>query len=119
VTEAGEGRPPDGPSPVPRAITPTATGILIEVRVVPRAGRSGIAGTRGDALLVRLSAAPVEGAANGELIEVLARALGVPKRSVAIESGERSKQKRVRVEGLSEREAIAALTLSIDGPRRR
>jgi Uncharacterized conserved protein len=75
-------------------------GIVVSIRVVPRAGRSGIAGTRGGALLVRLNAAPVDGAANEELIAVIAKALGVPKRSVTIVSGERSRQKRVRVSGV-------------------
>jgi uncharacterized protein (TIGR00251 family) len=56
---------------------------------------------RGDAVLVRLHAAPVEGAANAELIEVLADALDVPKRAVSIVAGERGRQKRVRVEGLT------------------
>lgn len=74
---------------------------IIDVRVIPRAGKSGIAGMRGNALLVRLHAAPVDGAANAELIEVLAEALGVPKRAVSIASGERSRQKRVRVEGVT------------------
>lgn len=74
---------------------------IIDVRVIPRAGRSGIAGMRGDALLVRLNAPPVDGAANAELIEVLADALGVPKRAVSIVSGERSRQKRVRIDGVT------------------
>ena len=74
---------------------------IIDVRVIPRAGKSGIAGMRGDALLVRLHAAPVDGAANAELIEVLAEALDVPKRAVSIASGERSRQKRVRIEGVT------------------
>jgi uncharacterized protein (TIGR00251 family) len=54
---------------------------------------------RGDAVLVRLNAAPVDGAANAELIEVLADAYGVPKRAVEIVAGERSRQKRVRITG--------------------
>jgi uncharacterized protein (TIGR00251 family) len=74
---------------------------IIDVRVMPRASKSGIAGTRGNALLVRLHAAPVDGAANAELIEVLADALGVPKRAVSIVAGERIRQKRVRIEGLT------------------
>jgi uncharacterized protein len=73
----------------------------IDIRVIPRAGKSGIAGRRGDSLLVRLNAAPVDGAANAELIEVLADVLGVPKRAVSIVSGERSRQKKVRIAGLS------------------
>lgn len=56
---------------------------------------------RGDALLVRLNAAPVDGAANAELIEVLADALDVPKRAIVIIAGDRSRQKRVRIEGLT------------------
>jgi uncharacterized protein (TIGR00251 family) len=75
-------------------------GVVINVRVIPRAGRPGPAGTRGDALLVRLNAAPVEGAANAELIEVIARLLSVPKRAVSIVSGERGRRKRVQVSGI-------------------
>jgi uncharacterized protein (TIGR00251 family) len=84
---------------------------IIDIRVIPRAGKSGIAGTRGDALLVRLHAAPVDGAANAELIEVLADALGVPKRAVSIVAGERSRQKRVRIEGVTEEAVSASLRL--------
>lgn len=71
----------------------------MNVRVIPRAGRSGFAGTRADALLIRLASPPVEGAANAELLEVLADLLDVPKRALRIVSGERSRLKRVRVEG--------------------
>lgn len=80
-------------------------GITISVRVIPRAGRSAVAGTRDGALLVRLNAPPVEGAANAELIEVLSKVLGVPKRAVTITSGERSRRKTVRVVGISVEEA--------------
>jgi uncharacterized protein (TIGR00251 family) len=76
---------------------------IIDVRVIPRAGKSGIAGTRGNALLVRLNAPPVDGAANAELIEILADAFGVPRRCVEIVSGERSRQKRVRITGATKR----------------
>ena len=79
------------------------------MRVVPRAGRSGVAGMRDGALLVRLAAAPVDGAANAELIEVLAAALDLPKRRIQIVSGDRSRSKRVRLIGLDAQAAIAAL----------
>jgi uncharacterized protein (TIGR00251 family) len=82
----------------------------LEVRVTPRAGRSAIAGVRDGVLLVRLAAAPVDGAANAELIETIARALGVPKRDVTIVSGERSRQKRVRIAGMDPAAAIATIT---------
>lgn len=86
-------------------IASTTGGILIDVHVIPRAAKSGLAGTRDGALLVRLNAPPVEGAANAELIEVLARALGVPRRAVTLVAGERSRRKRVRVAGLTVAEA--------------
>jgi len=73
----------------------------IDIRVIPRAGKSGIAGVRGGALLVRLNAAPVDGAANAELIEVLSEVLDVPKRAVSIVTGERGRQKRVRIDGMT------------------
>ena len=57
---------------------------------------------RGGAVLVRLHAAPVDGAANAELIEILADALSVPKRAVSIVSGERSRHKRVRIDGVTD-----------------
>jgi uncharacterized protein len=73
----------------------------IDIRVIPRAGKSGIAGVRGGALLVRLNAAPVDGAANAELIDVLSDVLDVPKRAVSIVTGERGRQKRVRIDGMT------------------
>ena len=87
----------------------TADGAAFNVRVIPRARRSGLAGTRGDALLVRLHSPPVDGAANDELIEVLARALQVPKRAVSIVAGDRSRQKRVRVVGIDADTAASRL----------
>ena len=77
-------------------------GVLIAVRVIPRSGRSGIAGTRDGAVLVRLNAPPVDGAANAELIELIAEAIGVPKRVVSIATGVRSRSKTVHVSGVSE-----------------
>ena len=82
-------------------LTTTTEGVLLAVRVVPRAARAGLAGTRENALLVRLHAAPVDGAANAELIEVLADALGVPRRALSIAVGERSRRKTVLIRGLS------------------
>ena len=81
----------------------------IDVRVIPRAGKSGIAGMRGGALLVRLNAAPVDGAANAELIKVLSDVFDVPKHAVSIVSGERNRQKRVRIEGLTDQVVASKL----------
>lgn len=83
----------------------------LEVRVIPRAGRSGIGGLRDGALLVRLAAAPVDGAANDELIALLAKALRIPKRDITIVSGERLRLKRVRIAGLDREQALAKLVV--------
>ena len=91
-------------------LTTTNEGVLIAVRVVPRAARAGLAGVRDNALLVRLNAAPVEGAANAELIEVLADALGVARRAVSITRGERSRRKTVLIRGLSADEVASRIT---------
>ena len=88
----------------------TAAGFVVDVRVIPRAAKSGLAGARGEALLVRLQAPPVDGAANTELVALLASVFGVPKRSVSILSGETSRQKRVRIDGIDA--AVAAARLS-------
>jgi uncharacterized protein (TIGR00251 family) len=73
------------------------------VRVQPRASRSEIAGVYGDALKVRLSAPPVDGAANVALIEFLADVFAVGRRDVRILAGETSRSKIVEVEGITER----------------
>jgi uncharacterized protein (TIGR00251 family) len=91
-------------------IAETATGIIISVRVIPRANQSRIDGRRGDALLVRLKAPPVDGAANAELIRVIASALDVPARSVSIVSGEHARQKRVAVLGIDRATALVRLS---------
>jgi uncharacterized protein len=83
--------------------------VLIDIRVIPRAATSGLAGTRGGSLLVRLNAPPVDGAANAELIGVLATVLDVPKCAIVIVAGERSRHKRVRVAGLDLQTAEARL----------
>jgi uncharacterized protein len=76
-------------------------GAILSVRVIPRARKTEIAGVRAGALLVRLSAPPVEGAANDALIDFLAERLGVARRDVRIVSGDRGRQKRVSIAGIS------------------
>jgi uncharacterized protein (TIGR00251 family) len=90
-------------------IAATTGGVIVDVRVIPRAKRSGLAGRRGEALLVRVQAPPLDGAANAELLDVLAGALGVPRRDVAVIAGERSRQKRVRVSGIDAATAASRL----------
>lgn len=73
--------------------------ISFAVRVVVRASRTSVAGISEGALRVRVAAPPVDGAANGELMRFLARALGVASTAVEITGGHTSKHKRLRVRG--------------------
>ena len=92
-------------------IRDTTTGVEISVRVIPRARRSEVSGRRGDALLVRLAAPPLEGAANRALVELLADRLGTSDRFIRIIGGERSRDKRVAVSGLTREQFLRSLGL--------
>ena len=82
-------------------ITEENDGIIFNVRVIPRSSRSEIVGEHEGAMKVRLSSPPVEGAANSELIKLLAKKLGVSRSAVTIVSGETSRTKRLRVTGVT------------------
>ena len=100
----------------PAWLRPRDDGCVVTVWVRPRASRSGVDGLHGDALGVRVTAVPADGAANRELIAVLAAALGVRRSDVELEAGTGGRQKRVRVHGLSVQEAWTRLApvLSVD-----
>jgi uncharacterized protein (TIGR00251 family) len=92
------------------AVAVDATGaVLVAVRVITRARHTRIDGLRSDAVLVRLAAPPVDGAANHALLDLLAHRLDCPRRHVQLVSGETSRDKRVRVEGLSPDEVASRL----------
>ncbi len=74
--------------------------LILKIKVEPRSSRSEVVGHYGDALKVKLTSPPVEGKANRELIEVLAREFGIPKKDVEIISGQASKNKTVRLIGV-------------------
>jgi len=73
--------------------------LVLSVRVVARASKSEVVGEFNQALRVRLAAAPVDGAANDELVQLIARTFKVSRSSVAIVRGFNSKSKQVRVDG--------------------
>jgi uncharacterized protein (TIGR00251 family) len=79
----------------------TPDGAVLNVRAQPRSSRSGIDGTIGDSVRVRIRCAPVDGKANKELVDTLADAFGIPKSSVVFKSGETSKTKRILLRGVS------------------
>ena len=76
-------------------------GIVFNVRIVPRASNSEIVGEYDGALKVRIAAPPVDGAANAELIKVLAKRFGIAKSDIEIIGGQTSKSKTVRIANLS------------------
>jgi|SRR5215468_3436607 len=82
-------------------LTVTDDSITFAVRVQPRAAKSGVVGELDGALKIRLAAPPVDGAANEELIRLLAKLFDAPRQRIAILSGQTSKNKTVRVRGIS------------------
>ena len=82
---------------------------VVDVRVMPRAPRTRVDGERGGAILVRLAAPPVDGAANEALIAFLADTLRLPRRNVTIVFGEKSRDKRVQIVGIDETAVRARL----------
>jgi uncharacterized protein len=82
-------------------ITATADGVELTVRVIPRARKTEISGERDGALVVRVAAPPVEGAANDALVEFFSSALRLPRRAIRIVSGDRGRQKRIAIAGVT------------------
>jgi hypothetical protein len=73
----------------------------LAIKAIPNAPRSEVIGWLGDALKVKVHAPPVEGRANAVLCEFLAETLGLPRRAVTVLRGDTSRQKIIRVDGLS------------------
>lgn len=70
---------------------------LLMIRVIPRAKHNRVGGERDGRLVVRTTAAPVDGSANKAVIELVATHLGLPRRRVSLISGERSRDKTLRI----------------------
>jgi uncharacterized protein len=89
-------------------------GSELTIRAKPRASRSAVLGVRSANqrafLEVRLAAPPVEGAANAELLDVLAQALRIPRRDLELTRGAAGRMKRVRISGLSPDQVLARLS---------
>jgi len=83
------------------AVHETAAGVTFAVKVQPRARRNVVVGELGDALKVALTAPPVDGKANEACVEFFAEALRVSRSSVAIVSGQSSRNKVIRVSGIT------------------
>jgi uncharacterized protein (TIGR00251 family) len=88
--------------------------VILSVRVIPRSPKSAISGRRGDAIVIRLAAPPVDGAANDALVDYLARLFGRPKRDVRIVSGANSRDKRVKIDGVSDADGAVRLSTLLE-----
>jgi len=86
----------------------------LRVRLTPKAGRNEIVRREGDVLHVRVTAPPVDGAANKALIELLADALRIRKTAVRLKSGAASREKRLDIEGLDTEEMWRRLNPQTD-----
>jgi uncharacterized protein len=86
------------------AIQNSPNGATFAIKVHPRAKKNAITGEIGDALKVALTAAPVDGKANAACIEFFANLLKVPRSSVTIATGLTSRNKVIRVAGLTAEE---------------
>ena len=91
--------------------------MILAVRVIPRSPRSAIGGMRGDAILVRLAAPPVDGAANEALVDFLARVFERPRREITIVAGLKSRDKRVSIEGLTDADLATRLAAILEPDR--
>ena len=90
-------------------MTETGDGVTFAIHVVPRSSKCELSGLQGDALKIRITAAPVEGLANEACIRFLASVFHVKKGRIAIETGHQSKKKVVSIAGLTAEEVRAVL----------
>ena len=97
-------------------VTPVPGGVLIDVRLRPRASRAGVGGVREGGLELRVCAPPVEGEANAAARELLAEVLRVSRARVALHGGEKSRRKVFRVEGLDPAAARERIGVAINTP---
>ncbi|MDE0331027.1 MAG: DUF167 domain-containing protein [Nitrospinae bacterium] len=77
-----------------------ADGVSFEVQVQTRSSKTEFCGIHDGVLRVRLTAPPVDGAANGQCIELFSRKMKIPKRAIRIASGVRARRKRLKIQGL-------------------
>jgi uncharacterized protein len=94
-------------------VSETTAGLVIRLHVLPRAKRCEIAGTHNGALKVKVTAPPVDDAANRAIIEFLSKEFGVSKSSLQILSGLRSRDKIVQIKGLSLPDFFARISAKV------
>ncbi|MDD4873013.1 MAG: DUF167 domain-containing protein [Kiritimatiellae bacterium] len=93
-----------------KCISQTKEGVIIKLRIIPRASKNEICGELGDALKIKLQAPPVEGKANKALIEFLADTLDISRNQISILSGDTGRNKRVLIAGVAIKDIEVSLT---------
>jgi TIGR00251 family protein len=92
-------------------ITETSDGVTMRLHLQPRSSRTEICGIQGDELKVRVTAPPVEDAANRLCIEYFAKLFKLPKSAVSIISGHKSRHKRLLISGVTMKDVRNALPI--------
>jgi len=95
---------------VPSYLRESDQGVVLKVQVQPRASRNEVVGPHGDGLKIRITAAPVAGAANKHLLKFLAKKLRVSRSQIRITSGATSRAKSIAIEGITAEEVRQRLT---------
>jgi len=95
---------------VPFYLKESDQGVVLKVQVQTRASRDEVVGPHGDALKIRITAAPVAGAANKHLLKFLAKRFKIPQSQLSLKSGATSRAKSIAIEGISAEEVRQRLT---------
>ena len=99
------------PRSLPAYLTAHADGVTIAIKVQPRAPANGIGGTHGAELRVKVTAPPVDAAANEAVVRLLAEVLGCPRASIDLVRGQTSRHKVLRIRGIDPGTVAARLVL--------
>jgi uncharacterized protein (TIGR00251 family) len=91
-------------------VSDSKDGVILRLQVKPRASRDEVVGPHGDGLKIRITAAPVAGAANKHLLKFLAKKLKISRSRLSITSGATSRAKSIAIEGISAEEVRQRLT---------
>jgi uncharacterized protein (TIGR00251 family) len=97
-------------TPIDEAVVESRAGVRIHLRVMPRASRAEVAGVRDGRIVVRVTAPPVDNAANDAVVEMLSRRLGVARRAITVVGGATSRNKTVEIGGANRAAVIDALS---------
>ena len=95
------------------ALSQTKSGVLLPVRVKPRAKTNSITGVRDEKLLIAVSAAPADGAANAAVLSVLARTLSIAPGLLSVARGHKSREKTICISELALEEILSRLTAAV------